>query len=86
MVLRPILDVCNMETGYEGGGRRCDPWWRQPAARKQLSATLKDILAEARARRQESSRHKEGRGGEEVADFDSGIEGPWYAGTETGDA
>ena len=66
--------------------RHRDPWWRQTATQDHLSATLKDILAEAKARRQESSRHKEGRGGEEVADFDSGIEGPWYAGTETGDA
>ena len=41
VVLRTILEVCNRETGYEGGGRRRDPWWWKTAARKQLSATLK---------------------------------------------
>ena len=45
MALRSILKVCDRDTGYEGGGRRQDPLWRQTASRKQLSATLTDILA-----------------------------------------
>ena len=24
--LSPILEVCDKETGYEGGGRRREPW------------------------------------------------------------
>ena len=47
--LRPIYEVCDTETGYEGGGRHRDPWWKQPAARKQLMDTLKEILASSRA-------------------------------------
>ena len=43
VALRPILEVCDRETGYEGGGRLREPWWRQMAVRKQLSATLKKI-------------------------------------------
>ena len=48
VALRPILEVCERETGYDVEGRRQNPWWRQTAARKQLSATLKEILAAAR--------------------------------------
>ena len=44
VVLRLILNICNRETGYEGGGRRRDTWWRQTPDRKQLSAALEDIL------------------------------------------
>ena len=44
VLLRPILEVCNKETGYEGGGRRWDPWWRQTAATKQLISTLKRVF------------------------------------------
>ena len=53
---------------------------------KQLSATLEDILAATRARRWESGMRSEGGGGREVAESDAGIDGPQYAGTETGDA
>ena len=49
VALRPIIDICNRETGYEGGGRRRELWWRQTAAQNQLSATLEDILAAAKA-------------------------------------
>ena len=48
--LQPILEVCDMEKGYKGWERFREPWWWQTAARKQLSCTLKDILAAARAR------------------------------------
>ena len=41
--LRPILEVYNRDTGYEGGGRLREPWWRQTTAIKQLSYTLKEI-------------------------------------------
>ena len=39
-----------------------------------------------RAQQRESSRHGEGGGWEEVAESESGSEGYWYTGTETGDA
>ena len=47
VVLNPILEVCDIETGYEGGGGRREPWYRQTAARKHLSATFKNILVAA---------------------------------------
>ena len=46
--LRPILEVCDRDTGYKGGERRRELWWRQPEARKQLGATLKEVSAAAR--------------------------------------
>ena len=70
--LRPIIEVCDMETSYEGGGRRRDPWWRQTAARKEISATLENILAERRTWQWESGRCGNGRGGGEVTYYDSG--------------
>ena len=62
-------------------------WWQKKAARKQLSATLKYILAAARERRWKLGRHGEGRGGREVVEWESdeGGDGPRYAGTDTGD-
>ena len=51
-----------------------------------LSATLEEILAVARARRWESGRRGEGGGYREVAESDAGNYGPWYTGTDTGDA
>ena len=32
VVLRPILEFCNKEKGYEGSGRRLKPQWQQTAA------------------------------------------------------
>ena len=86
MELRPILDICDRETGYEEGGRRREPWWRQTADRKQLSATLEDILASARAWCWESVRHGEGGEGREVTEYDEGRDGTNYNGIEKGDA
>ena len=51
---------------------------------KQLSATLEDIVVAARAWRSESGRSVKGGEGREVADYDSGIDGPRYSGTDTG--
>ena len=66
MALWPIFEVCEKDTGYEGGMKLRKPWWRQEAAEQQLEATLKNILAVARDRwRQESDRHGGGEGGEE---------------------
>ena len=82
--LRPILEVCDRETGYEGGGRRREPWWRETAARKQLSATLKDISAAAKERRLKSIRRGESRGGDrytEESEDGAGSDGYRYAGT-----
>ena len=31
--LRPLFEVCARETGYEGGGRRRNFWWRQEATK-----------------------------------------------------
>ena len=67
------------------GGGGGEPWWRQMEAWKQLSATLEEILVTARSRRWESDRGGEGRGGREVAEYGAKIDGPWYAGMETGD-
>ena len=49
MTLRPILEVRNKDMDYKGGGRRREPWLWQMADWKQLSATLEEILAAARA-------------------------------------
>ena len=71
---------------YEGRGRRREPWWRQTAALKHLSATLEDISAVARARRWESVMCGKGGVGGEVLDSDSGSKVPWYAEMDTCDA
>ena len=84
MALRSIIYIFESELGYEGGGMRRDLWRRQTAYWKQLSATLEDILAAARAQRWGSIRSSEGRGVREVAEYDSGIDGPLHAGMETG--
>ena len=47
-MLRPMLGICNRKTGYRGGRRRNETWWRQTADTKQLSERLEDIMAEAR--------------------------------------
>ena len=66
VALRPIFEVCAKKTGYEGGGKLHEPWWRQAAVEQQLEATLKNIPTTARERRrQESDRHGGGEGGEE---------------------
>ena len=66
VALRPILKVCDREIGYEGRGRLQEPWWRKTAARKQLSATLKNISAEARERRWNSGRRAGGGGDRDI--------------------
>ena len=48
VVLRPIIEVCNRETVYEGVGRHCDLWWRQTATQKQIRATLEEIFSASR--------------------------------------
>ena len=47
MYLQPIFEICAKETGYKGGRKLREPWWRQVGAQKQLEATLKKILAAA---------------------------------------
>ena len=42
VVLRPLFEVCERETGFKGGGRRREAWWRQEATEKQLWDTLAD--------------------------------------------
>ena len=70
VVLSPILEFFDRETGYKGGGRRREPWRRQTAAWNHLRAMLEDILAEARVRCWESGRHGKGGEGGEVANYD----------------
>ena len=86
MALRSILEVCDREMVYKLGGMICEPWWWQTSARKQLSATLEDILAAPSARRWKSGRRGKVKRGREVVDSDTGSNGYRYAGTETGDA
>ena len=83
-----MLKDCDKDKGYEGGGRRREQWWRQTAYQKQLSETLKEISATARAQRWKYGRRGEGGEGKEVVELESktGSDGPWYSGTETGDS
>ena len=84
--LRLILEICNRETGYKGGGRRRELWWYKMAAWKLLSATLDEMLEEARAWSCESGRRGGGGRGREVAESDAGRDGPRYSGMDTGEA
>ena len=87
--LRPILEVCDRETGYEGEGRCREPWWRQTTPRKHLSDMLKDILEEAREWQWKSGRRIEiGEGDRDAEESEDGAgrDGYWYAGMETGEA
>ena len=88
MTLCPILEICDRETGYKGRGRRQGPWWWKTVARKQLSNTLKVIVAAARERRWKSSKRVGGGVGRDAAELEDGAgsDGSWGAGTETGDA
>ena len=55
------MEVCNKDICYKGGGRHRAPWCQKTAARKHLSAILKEILLAARERRWKCGRR--GRGG-----------------------
>ena len=72
VALRPILEVYDKDTGYEGDGRCQEPWWRQMAAIKQLSATLKCILAAEMEQRWKSGRRGGGGGNRDADDSDDG--------------
>ena len=50
--LRPIFEVSEKETGFEGGGKARGQWWRQTSVEQQPKTTLEDILEAARERRQ----------------------------------
>ena len=89
VALRPILEVCDRETGYEGGGTIREPWWSQTAARKQLSATFKDISAVARDHCCKLGRRGKSGGGDmgaEESEYGAGRYGYWYNGMETEEA
>ena len=58
VVLHPILEFCERETGYKVGERLREPWWRK------LGATLKDISAAARERRWKYGRRGKIGGGD----------------------
>ena len=72
VALCPILEVYDKEKGYEGGGRRREPWWRQTVAINQLSATLTDISAAARKRRWKYGRRGGGRGDRDAEESEEG--------------
>ena len=40
VMLRPIFEVCERETGYEGGGRRREAWWTQEEEETHSRETL----------------------------------------------
>ena len=42
VALWPIFEVCSKESGYAGGGKFLEPWWRQEAAEQQLRPMLKN--------------------------------------------
>ena len=86
VALRPIIEICDRETGYKGGGRRCEPWWRKTAAWKELSTRLEEISAAERARRWEYGRRGKGGRDREVVESDAGSDGTRYAGTEAYDS
>ena len=88
VALRPILYVYDRETGYEGGGRRRDPWWKKTAARKHLSATLKEILVAAREWHWKSGSRGMNGGDRDAYDLEDGAgnDGSLDAGMDTGDA
>ena len=51
VALLPLFELCVSETGYKGGGRRREVWWRQEATEKQLWVTLEDSREAKRVRR-----------------------------------
>ena len=74
VALRPIFDVCAIETGYEGGGRLQVLWWSQDTAEKQMKVMVEAILSAARVQcQQESSRHGGREGGGEGGSTDSKV-------------
>ena len=88
VALRPILEVCDRETGYKVGRHR-EISWRQTAARNQLSATLKYISSAAMERGWKYGRRGKNGGGDrdiEESEVWLGRNGYWYAGRETGEA
>ena len=78
------------ETQVKRGKERLwETWWRQFAARKQLSNTLKEILAASREQRWKSGRCGESGGRDRDAEESEDGERSYvsrYAGTQTGDA
>ena len=88
VALHPILEVCYRETGYEEGGTRREPWWRQTAYRKQLGASLKDIFVAEREWCWKSVRCGRGGGDRDAEESEdgSGSDGSRDAGKETGGA
>ena len=88
VVLRPILKVCDIETGYKRVVMRRDSWWRQTSVIKQLSTTLKDISGEAKERRWKYGRRGRDGGDRDTEDSQDGAgsDGSQDYGTETGDA
>ena len=70
--LRPILDICTRDMGYEEGGKLRVRLWRQEASEKQMKFKVEHILAESMVWwRWESGRHGKSQGGPEGESTDS---------------
>ena len=50
---QPIFDVCDQETGFEGGGRLWVIWWGQKDAEDQLRVAVEAISSSARVWRRQ---------------------------------
>ena len=69
VVLRPIFDICLIETGFKRGRRLQVLWWRQEVADNHLKVTVEAISEAARMRQQqESSRRGGSEGGSDGGD------------------
>ena len=44
LALQPLMEVCDQETGYKGGGRCRRSRWRQGATAEVLRTTLEEAL------------------------------------------
>ena len=88
MELSQILEVCDKYICYKGGGRSREPWWQKTVARKQLSATIKDIFEAAWERRWKYGRHGRSGANRDVEESEDGAWSDGYqdSGTETSDA
>ena len=88
VALRPILEVCDTDKVFKGGGRRREQWWRQTLTRKQLSAMLKEISSASRERCWIYVRCGRGGGNREAADLEDGAgrDRYQYARKTTGDS
>ena len=51
VALQPMFKVYAKDTGYEGGGKLSEKWWRQMDAERKIQTMLKEISEEVWQRR-----------------------------------